>query len=161
MLNCALGGTAPGTNYGQLRVPGTVALNGLLSVDLVNGFLPAPTDSFTVLTAGTRTGAFANFLFRSDLVTMQLDNTSNSVVVLVVPGGLPERVLVPPQISGTNITLFWGAPPNVIYRVEVNSTLDPSAWTALPGDVTSSGGIACKADTLTPTNRFYRIRALP
>lgn len=47
------------------------------------------------------------------------------------------------------------------YRVEVYSTLDPATWTALGGDVTSSGDTACIADVLTSSNRFYRIRVVP
>jgi hypothetical protein len=61
LLNCALGGTTPGTNYGQLQVAGTVNLNGALGVDLINGFVPATNGTFTVITAGTRAGSFANF----------------------------------------------------------------------------------------------------
>jgi hypothetical protein len=57
LLNCALGGTTAGTNYGQLQVAGTVTLNGSLSVDLINGFVPMTNDEFTVLTAGARNGA--------------------------------------------------------------------------------------------------------
>ncbi len=161
VLNCALSGTLPGINYGQLQVSGSVTLNGTLSVNLANNYLPTTNDSFTVLSAGTCNGAFANFLYPSNMVTMQLSNTPNSVVVLVSRLGPADKVLLPPEISGTNITLCWGALPNVTYRVEVNTTLDPTTWTALPGDILSSGGIACKSDMLTPTNRFYRVRVLP
>jgi hypothetical protein len=161
ILNCAIAGTTPGTNYGQLQISGAVVLNGALNVALANGYLPATNDSFTLLTAGTCTGTFTGFSYPSNQVTMVLNNTATSVVALVSRVGIPDRVLVPPQISGTNITLCWGALPNVTYRVEVNSTLDPGTWTALAGDVTSTGNVACIADVVTPTNRFYRIRVLP
>jgi hypothetical protein len=161
VLNCAIGGPIPGTNYGQLQVSGPVTLNGALSINLANNYAPTNNETFTLVTAGARNGTFANFLYPSNVVTMQLSNTVNSVVVLVSRVGVPDKVLVPPQISGTNITLCWGALSNVTYQVEVNSTLDPATWVALPGDVTSSGGIACKADVVTSGNRFYRIRVLP
>jgi hypothetical protein len=83
LLNCAIGGTLAGTNYGQLQVAGTVNLNGALSISLTNGFLPTTNNSFTVLTAGSRNGTFATFDYPSNSVTMQLSNTPNSVVVLV------------------------------------------------------------------------------
>jgi hypothetical protein len=161
LLSSALNGPTAGTGYGQLQVANSVTLNGALTVSLANGFVPVINDSFTVLTAGARSGTFANFLYPSNVVTMQLSNTANSVVVLVSSAGVPDKVLVPPQISGTNITLCWGALPNVTYQVEVNSTLDPATWVALPGQVTSSGDIACIADVLISTNRFYRVRVLP
>ncbi len=161
LLNCALGGSTPGTNYGQLQLLGPVALNGVLSVNFTDGFHAATNDSFTVVSAGSCSAGFANFFYPSNLITMALSNTANSVGVLVTAVGVADRVLVPPQISGTNITLCWGTLPNVTYRVEMNSTLDPGTWTPLPGDVTSSGDMACKSDVLMSSNRFYRIRILP
>jgi hypothetical protein len=132
-----------------------------LNLNFANNYVPNQNDSFTVVTAGARGGTFGNFSYPASLVTMQLSNTPNSVVVLVSRLGPADRVIVPPQISGTNITLCWGALSNVTYRVEVNSTLDPFTWTALTGDVTSSGDTACITDVLTSSNRFYRIRVLP
>ena len=161
VLNCLIAGKAPGTNFGQLQVPNNLTLNGALSLNFANGYLPTTNDSFTLLTAATRNGTFGSFSYPATLVTMQLSNTPNSVVALVSRLGPADRVLVPPQISGSNITLCWGALPNVTYRVEVNSTLDPATWMPLPGDVTSSGDIACISDVLTSSNRFYRIRVLP
>jgi len=54
LLNCALGGTTAGSGFGQLQVAGTVNVNGALSVDLTNGFLPATNDAFAVLTWDTQ-----------------------------------------------------------------------------------------------------------
>jgi hypothetical protein len=161
VLNCVLAGNIPGTNFGQLQAFGAVTLNGALSVNFANGYLPTTNDSFTVLTAGARNGTFGSFSYPATLVTMQLSNTPNSVVVLVSRLGPADKVLVPPEISGSNITLCWGTLPNVTYRLEVNSTLDPATWTPLPGDITSSGNIACKTDVVTASNRFYRVRVLP
>jgi hypothetical protein len=132
-----------------------------LSVNFANGYLPTTNDAFTLLTAGPRIGTFGSFSYPATLVTMLLSNTPNSVVALVSRLGPADRVLLPPEISGTNITICWGAVPNVTYRVEVNATLDPSAWIALPGDVASSGDIVCINDVLTSSNRFYRIRVIP
>ena len=163
LLNCALGGTTAGTNYGQLQVAGTVTLNGLLSVDLTNGFSPALNDSFTALTAGARNGSFANFLYPSNAVTMQLSNTPNSVIVRVtdVLTTIPQPMLLPPELSGSDFKVTWTAVSNTIYRVEFNPDLIPSNWTALPGDVIGISNTATKLDSLTPSNRLYRVRVLP
>jgi hypothetical protein len=163
LLNCALGGTTPGTNYGQLQVAGTVTLNGALGVDLINGFVPATNDLFTVLTAGTRNGAFASFLYPSNTLTMQLSNTTTSVIVRVtdVLTTIPQPMLLPPEIFGTDFKLTWTAVSNAIYRVEFNPNLAPSNWTALPGDIIGVSNIASKLEALTASNRFYRIRVLP
>jgi len=164
ILNCALGGTTAGTNYGQLRVAGTVTLNGALSVDLTNGFSPAISDSFTVLTAGTRNGTFHNFLYPSNAVTMQVSNTTSSVIVRVteVLTAFPQPLLLTPEILGLDLKLTWISVSNIGYRVEFNPDLSNlTNWTALPGDVTASNNTASKLDPLTPSHRLYRVRVLP
>jgi len=59
-----IGGLTPGSQYDQLDIGGTVALDGLLDVDLINGFNPSLGDSFLILD-GPTTGIFANFSFPS------------------------------------------------------------------------------------------------
>ncbi len=163
LLHCALGGTSAGTGYGQLQVAGTLTLNGALSVDFSNGFSPALNDSFTVVTAGTRDGSLASFLYPSNVVTMQLSNSPTAVIVRVTDAltGLPSPMLWPPEISGTDFKLTWSAVSNTTYRVEFNADLAPSNWAPLPGDVTALSNTASKLDPLTASNRLYRVRALP
>jgi hypothetical protein len=137
-------------------------LNGALGVTLTNGFVPAVNDSFTVLTAGTRNGMFANFHFPSNTVTMQLSNTTTSVIVRVTEVlVVPQPILLQPELVGSDIRLTWTAVSNLTYRVEFNPDLNPSNWTALPGDVIGVSNTASKLDPLTPTNRLYRVRTLP
>jgi hypothetical protein len=65
-LSIALGGTQFDPDrgifeYSRLVVGGTATLDGLLSVQLVNGFTPAYSESFTILTAGEGLlGSFSN-----------------------------------------------------------------------------------------------------
>ena len=162
VLNCALSGTIPGTNYGQLQVSGSVTLNGILSVNLANNYIPTTNDSFTVVSAGTCNGAFANFIYPSNKVSMLLSNTPTSVIVrasavLVVP----QPMVLQPALSGSNVVLTWSTVSNTTYRVEFNPDLTLSNWNALPGDVTGASNTASKSDTLTPSNRFYRVLILP
>ncbi len=57
-----LGGTTQGTGYDFLNVTGTAALDGTLQLKFVNNFASTvqPTDTFTLLTAASRTGTFTN-----------------------------------------------------------------------------------------------------
>lgn len=57
-----IGGLAPGSQHDQIDIGGTVALGGLLDVDLINGFNPALGDSFLILDGNT-TGGFSGFSF--------------------------------------------------------------------------------------------------
>ncbi len=110
LLNCALGGTTPGTGYGQLHVAGAVTLNGALSVDLINGFVPKTNDAFTVLTVGTRNGTFANFLYPSNAAAMQVSNTANSVIVRVTDVfTVPQPAPVP-----AGLISWWRAEGNAL-----------------------------------------------
>jgi len=162
LLNCALGGTNVGTGYGRLQVAGIVTLNGGLSVDFLPGFTPATNDTFTVVTAGTRSGAFASFSYPSNRVTLSLSNSPTSVILRatdVFP--VPQPVLLTPQLVGSNALLTWTATSNVTYRLENNADAGSTNWSAVPGDVTTLSNTANKLDVLTPSNRFYRVRVLP
>lgn len=93
LLHCFLAGTAAGTGYGRFQANGALTLNGALRVSLTNGFIPAENDTFTVVTAGSRSGAFTSFTYPSNIVAMQLSNSTTSVILRV-----------------TDITLTNGAP---------------------------------------------------
>jgi hypothetical protein len=160
LLSCALGGTTPGTNYGRLQVSGTVMLDGALGVELVNGFVPSTNDTFTVLTAGTRNGTFNNFLYPSNVVTMQLSNSPNSVIVRVTGATVSPPFLLSPVPAGSNVLITWTAISNIIYRLEYTPDLNSSNWNSLPGDVLGASNTASKLDALTTSNRFYRVRVV-
>ena len=162
VLDCALGGTTPGTNYGQLQVPGVVTLNGTLNLILTNNYVPTTNDSFTVLSTGLRNGTFANFIYPSNTLSMLLSNTATAVIVSVTNVfAVPRPLLLPPQLSGSNVELTWTAVSNATYRVEFSADLNLLNWNSLPGDVTAVTNVAGKLDAVTATNRFYRIRVLP
>ena len=116
LLNCFIGGTTVATGYGRLQVSGTVTLNGALRVDLINGFVPATNDTFTVLTAGTRSGTFANFFFPSNAATMQLSNTANSVIARVTDVfSVPQPAPLP-----AGVISWWRAEGNALDSVGTN-----------------------------------------
>ena len=59
-LEIEIGGTAAVTEHDFVSVSGNVLLDGLLEISLIDSFTPDSTDTFTVFTAGTLTGFFAN-----------------------------------------------------------------------------------------------------
>ena len=98
-LNMEIGGTIPGpSGHDQLVVTGMATLGGTLNASLINGFIPAPADSFTLIQAGSVTGAFATtnlpsgtLLAPSYLVSSFVVSTPPSPVVTTPP-------LVPPIV---------------------------------------------------------------
>jgi hypothetical protein len=131
LLNCALGGTTSGTGFGQLQVAGAVNINGALSVDLINGFVPTTNDLFTVLTASPRNGTFASFLYPSNAVTMQLSNTANSVIVRVTDVlSVPQPATVPEGLIS-----WWRAEGNALDYVGTNHGVLTNGATFATGEV--------------------------
>jgi hypothetical protein len=57
-LQVEIGGTASGSAYDVLAVTGEASLAGTLTVALINGFTPDPTDQFQILTYRTLSGTF-------------------------------------------------------------------------------------------------------
>ncbi len=149
LLDCALGGTTAGTGYGQLQVAGAVTLNGALSVSLTNGFVPGNNDSFTVLSAGSRSGTFATFSYPSNQATMQLSNTANSVIVrstgpyFVTPPQLPDAARM---LGYTQQVVAVAGPAPISFALTSGS---------LPaGLAISSGGLITGVPSVAATNTF-------
>lgn len=59
-LEFELGGPAAGTQYDRIEVDGLAALEGTLSVSLVNGFVPALGNSFAIIASDAVLGEFTS-----------------------------------------------------------------------------------------------------
>jgi hypothetical protein len=57
-LNIQIGGTTVGTQYSRLAAANGASLNGTLNVKLINSFVPAIGDVFTIVTASAVSGTF-------------------------------------------------------------------------------------------------------
>jgi hypothetical protein len=82
-----LGGLTPATQYDQLEITGAASLAGSLTVSNINGFVPAPGDSFRILTAGSRTGTFANVTLPAQPACMTTSYGAAGVTVAACPAG--------------------------------------------------------------------------
>jgi fibronectin-binding autotransporter adhesin len=86
-MNAFLGGATVGSQYSQLQVGSTASLAGTLTVTLASGFTPAIGATFTVLKAGTVTGAFSNSTIAiNSSEHFAVSYTSTGVVLTVVSG---------------------------------------------------------------------------
>jgi hypothetical protein len=88
-LNIEIGGVDVGTEYDRLVVKGDANLDGLLEISFINGFVPAPSDTFTILTADAIGGQFSNAMTTIQVGqgTFDVTYTNNSVTLsnYVVP----------------------------------------------------------------------------
>lgn len=81
-----LGGLTPGTQHDVLNVTGAASLNGTLDVSLFGAYVPNVGDTFTILTAGSRTGTFA--ALSGNGIEYSISYGANSVVLTVT--AIPE-----------------------------------------------------------------------
>jgi hypothetical protein len=58
-LNIQIGGLTAGTQYSQLAVANGAKLNGTLNIKLINSFVPAIGNTFTIVTGSAVSGTFA------------------------------------------------------------------------------------------------------
>jgi hypothetical protein len=58
-LNVAIGGNTVGTQYSQLAVSNGIALDGVLNIKLISGFIPTIGSTFTILKGTAVTGTFS------------------------------------------------------------------------------------------------------
>ncbi len=153
-LHCTLGGTLPGSGYGQLQIAGAASVAGALSVDFAPNFSAGADDAFSVLTAGSRSGAFAPFLYPSNAYTLQLTHTPTAVVVRSVGPAFATANPLPEALRFAAYTLqvvgVSGATP---IAFELASGSLPSGLTL------SSAGLIAGVPTVRGLSQFtIRIR---
>ena len=104
-LNVSIGGATAGTQFSQLQITGSASLAGTLTAALVNGFTPTVGQSFTVLTAGSRTGTFTNSTIAiSPTLHFVISYTGTTVVLTVASGpsaATTNRLATPVAIANT------------------------------------------------------------
>jgi T5SS/PEP-CTERM-associated repeat protein len=104
-LNIKLGGIAAND---VLAVSGTAQLGGTLTVMNLNGFQPALSNAFTILTAQSVSGTFAsaNLPALGGSLAWQLTYAPTSVALSVVKAPLSAlKFTASPVISGTSLTI--------------------------------------------------------
>jgi cell division septation protein DedD len=142
-LNITLGGLTVGTQFGRLAVSGATTLTGALNVALASGYMPNPGDSFRIVTAGTRTGAFTRTsgldLGSGRYLTVSYDSTGVNLIAVQATPTPTSSATITPNPSNTPSP---SATPTVTATGTVTST--PTA-TATP----------TPSATATPTESQY------
>jgi len=107
-LDVELGGTTAGSQYDQLVVSGTAALGGTLDVATINGFQPAISNTFQVLTFASSSGNFSFYngiVLGNRLILNPTLNPSN-LTLTVQPAVTTTNLSAPPSpsVSGQSVT---------------------------------------------------------
>lgn len=133
-LRIEVGGVTPGSGHDVLAVSSNATLSGALEVSLINGFVPANGNSFTVLTASAVSGTFAttNLPALGGGAAWTVDYQADKVVLSVTGGGGSPILGVSPA------SLNFGAVKVGEYS-ELTFTVTNSGSSQLEGTATVSG----------------------
>ncbi len=174
-MSFEIGGLIATNQYDRVDVTNFVQFAGTLSLSLLNGFLPASTDSFTLMTFATSTGFFTNA--PSSGAVLQTTDGLRKFTVLYTPTSL----VLTNALQGTNfiltsilpaanqVTVSFQSTPANQYEIQYSSTLTnwSVATNAVADFVTNTPGITTWIDKGTNTSglplppvRFYRVRQL-
>jgi hypothetical protein len=132
-LGVSLGGTTPGTQYGQIHFPSAPTFSGKFTVTTRNGFTPSPGNSFYVLSYPSASGNFiamdgldfGNGLrlephFVKTGLTLTTVNVPTSAELTLSIYRLPSSLLVYWPIEFTG------------YQLYSTTNLATSVWTLMP-----------------------------
>lgn len=91
-LDVAIGGDTVGTQYSQLSVANGIALDGVLTIKLINSFVPTIGSTFTILKGSAVSGTFStvNGTSINSGEHFQVNYSSNEVTLSVVSGPAEE-----------------------------------------------------------------------
>jgi hypothetical protein len=128
-LDIELGGTTPDTEHDQLVVTGAATLGGTLNVTLINGFVPELGDTFTIMTYGSVSGAFASASLPALSPGLKwgvsLGETSMRLIVEADGGGSISGEVTYTGSHGynpINVGLFEDPSSGPVHTIEVTST---------------------------------------
>ena len=74
---------------------------------------------------------------------------------------LTQPLILSATVADGQVTLVWDSFPNATYQVQYTASLAPTNWITLPGNISSQGWTTTASDTLSTTNRFYRVISQP
>ena len=97
-LDIELLGTTPATQYDQLNVTGTAALDGTLDVTLIGGYIPSGGETHDVLTFASKTADFAV----KNLPTFPMGGT---IEANYVPAGTPTKLQLAAVVTQADVAV--------------------------------------------------------
>jgi len=153
ILLMELGGRSAGTQYSQLAVAGSVSLAGSLKLQLINGFIPQPGDTFRLLTCAACAGTFNVISGAHPAGTVWMPRYSGTNVTLTLASLV---TLAPPSLAGGALLLPFNTTAGCSYVVQKTDALCPPDWQTL-ATVQGTGALETVEDSAHQTQAFYRV----
>lgn len=131
------------TAYGRFHLPGTALLDGALNVLWHGGYVGSISNTFTILTYGSRTGTFSPVSLPAG-AEWQINYGPTALTVFVA--GIQRLGITSPALGTTNAGAVL-APVSV--QVFDAATGNPIATNGLPITITLGSGVGVLSGTLT------------
>ena len=153
-LEVEIGGSAASNAFDRLIGSGKSALDGTLTVSLINGYSPAAGESFTVVTSSSRSGEFATINKPANLTT------AYSATGVTLDGAVsPLKAAMPAVKSAPPPTPTPVTPTATSVVVATAGTATPTGIATMPLAPTETGTTvpsmtATATATATPTSTF-------
>ncbi|MGI6425198.1 MAG: fibronectin type III domain-containing protein [Tepidanaerobacteraceae bacterium] len=74
------------SHFTPLEVAGTALLNGILKINILDGYIPSPGDTFEIMTYGSRAGTFSSFESNIPEITFEPTYTDTGLTLTVNDG---------------------------------------------------------------------------
>jgi hypothetical protein len=117
-LAIGVGGTAPGSQFGQLNIQNNAALNGALAISLINNFAPVSGQSFAIVPFKGSSGAFSSVTgtILSGPFSFEVSYGASSVSLATIKSSTTTvSSSANPSIAGQSVTFtaqVAATPPN-------------------------------------------------
>jgi hypothetical protein len=137
-------GLSSSNSYGQIQVSGAATLGGTLDVVWLGGFVPAISNSFTVVTYGSFSGLFSPL----NLPAGPAWQTNYTSTALILGIGDIDKLVFTSQPVGTSAGTIL---TSVVVQVEDSATGNPVATNGVPVTIALATGDGTLSGTLTQT----------
>jgi subtilase family serine protease len=142
------------------------AANGGPSVGFINPAIyaiaagPNYTPAFHDVTSGNNTWSESPNLFYAtnnyDLCT-GLGTMNGTNLINALASSIPTPIFLTPALTAGSVTLSWNTVAGISYQLQYTSDLSTTDWSNLGSAITASGPVATVSDSLTNSQRFYRV----
>ena len=149
-ISVVLGGPS---QFSHLAVSNTVYLSdGVLNVNLANGYVPAIGTQFPIVSSAYLLGHFTKLNVPQGISV----NYSNNGVYLLVVGPVAAQ-LQSPQVSGDNFTFSFGTTNGLGYTVLQNTDLATTNWTYYTNLIGNGSLYQFTTPVTNIPRRFFRV----
>jgi hypothetical protein len=148
------------TSFGQIKILGTVALNGTASVTWLGGFTPAIGNSFALLTYGSYSGSFANItlpagslgegIYGATVFSLMITNATTQT-------NLPVFLSI--KLVNTNFAVISWPSSATNYSLQTITNLSSGSWSNVISGITIVGSNDVLTNNVNGKASFFRLKS--